>query len=161
MWWRAIIKITPFRPQISDVSLINAGLFKNLVSEMKLWKSRRDKRLNCYRVINKITFRLLKQCFLIKTYCCWGCGGWPWLASKHPPSCSLSPPPQAGWGKKIQRRGAKNKDRYWETKMTNTQTLRERTFPLPFLVSCPCYHHSLHSVPLARQSVAQNTRVRV
>lgn len=34
---------------------------KTLVSDMKLWKSRRDKRLNCYRVINKITLRLLKR----------------------------------------------------------------------------------------------------
>lgn len=45
--------------------------------------------------------------------------------------------------------------------MTNIQTLRESTFPLPFLASCPCYHQSLHAVPLARQWAAQDIRVSV
>lgn len=100
--------------QDSTIQPTNVKLFSDksrtqhntLVSEMKLWRSRRDKRLNCYRIINKITQTFETMCFLINTFCCWMCGEWPWLAAKHPSSCSLSPP-QEGWGNKIGRRGAR------------------------------------------------------
>ena len=64
-----------------------------LVSVMKLWKSRRDKRLNCYRVINKITLRLLKQCVsslkLTAAECVVCDPGWQ--LSTHPAAPSVLP----------------------------------------------------------------------
>lgn len=98
------MKTMPFRPQ--NVRLFydkNRTQHNTSIAEMKLWKSKRDKRLIRYRVINKITPRLLKCVSALKltaAECVVGDPGWQ--LSTHPAAPSLCP--QVGWGKKIGRR---------------------------------------------------------
>lgn len=65
---------------------------------MKLWKSGRDKRLNYYRLINKITLRLLKQWVssLNLTAAEYTVGDTGWQISTHPAAPSVHPKQHRG-----------------------------------------------------------------
>lgn len=154
----------PFRPQMSDSSMLKAG--PSITLWYLKWDFGRAEETKHLTVTNKITPRLLKQCVSslrpTAAECVLGDPGWH--LSMHPAAPS---PLWVGWGKKIGKRGTRklvglNKDTDSGIKKQRWQTFKHLgKAPFLSLVSCPCYHHRLHSVPLARQWVAQDFRVRV